>query len=291
LLSYRHSFHAGNFADVLKHIVVTEILAYLCKKDKPFEYIDTHAGAGSYSLGSEHARKTGEYLQGIARLRARDWPGLAAYFSVVDAYNPFGTLRDYPGSPGFALHYLRPQDRAWLFELHSKDYAALCSFVLGDGKAPAGHSCKKIRVQNADGLAGLQALVPPQARRGLILVDPSYEIKTDYQQVVNAVIAAHRKFATGIYAVWYPVISRSQASWFERKFAAAGIANVEVFELGVLADNDDMGMTSSCMLVINPPWLLKEKCQTQLPRLVKALDTSGEAFCRIETLCPEQRRE
>jgi len=288
LLSYRHSFHAGNFADVLKHVVLTEILAYLCQKDKPFEYIDTHAGAGSYSLSSEHARKTGEYLGGIARLRGKDWQELAAYFSVVDSYNPLGALRDYPGSPGFALHYLRPQDRAWLFELHSKDYAALCKFIADAGKGHGvEHRCKKVTVSNADGLAGLQALMPPQARRGLVLIDPSYEVKGDYQQVVNGVIAAHRKFATGIFAIWYPVINRTQVNWFERKFVAAGIANIQVFELGVAADNDDLGMTSSCMLVINPPWRLKEKCQSQLPRLVKALDTNGEGFCRIETLSPE----
>lgn len=263
---------------MLKHVVVAEILAYLCLKDKSFEYIDTHAGAGVYSLTSEHARKTGEYIHGIGRLRVKDWPELAAYFSVVEKYNPSGPLRDYPGSPAFALHYLRPQDRAWLFELHSKDYPALCRFV---------QEQKKVVVKNEDGLASLQALVPPQARRGLVLIDPSYEVKTEYQQVVNAVIAAHRKFATGIYAIWYPVLSRTQASWYERKFIASGIRNIQVFELGVQEDNDDLGMTSSCILVINPPWPLKAKLETQLPRLAKALDVEGQSFSRVEILCPE----
>jgi len=278
LLSYRHSFHAGNFADVLKHIVVAETLAYLAIKDKPFAYIDTHAGAGVYSLASEQARKTGEYHNGVARLNRSDWPELVPYFSVIDKYNRAGALNQYPGSPAFALHYLRAQDRAWLFELHGSDYPLLRKLV---GKH------KRVTVENSDGLAGLQALVPPISRRALILVDPSYEVKTEYQQVVDAVIAAHRKFATGVYAIWYPVVDRRQADWLEQKFRKSAIGNIQVFELGIKADSEAHGMTSSCMLVINPPWQLKDKMTELLPRLATALDESGEAFSRVEVLSPE----
>ena len=279
MLSYRHSFHAGNFADVLKHVVVTEILAYLCLKDKPFEYIDTHAGAGIYSLASKEARKTGEYLNGIARLVERDWAEIAAYLEVVRAHNPRGGLRHYPGSPAIALSYLRPQDRAWLFELHPGDHAALCRFT---------EAQRKVTVRDEDGLAGLLALVPPVARRALVLVDPSYEVKSEYQQVASAVIAAHRKFATGIYAVWYPVISRRQAQWFEQQFRRAGIRDIQVFELAVARDDEDFGMTSSCMLVINPPWSLRDKMASVLPALACTLAVrDGEAFSRVEVLADE----
>lgn len=278
MLSYRHSFHAGNFADVLKHIVVAEILAYLCQKDKPFDYIDTHAGAGQYSLNSERAQKTGEFLDGVAKLQPTDWPELTAYFDVIAKYNPKGELSYYPGSPGVALHYLRPQDRGWLFELHSKDYPLLSRFAAQN---------PRVDVNKTDGLRGMLALVPPKSRRALVLIDPSYEVKTDYLQVVDSVIAALRKFATGIYAIWYPVLNRTQVDWFERKFVAAGIRNIQVFELGVSADAVDAGMTSSCMLVINPPWQLKPKLDVVLPRLAAALGRESQGFCRAITLCPE----
>ena len=279
MLSYRHSFHAGNFADVLKHIVVSEILAYLCLKEKPFEYIDTHAGAGVYSLMSKEAQKTGEYLAGVGRLTTGDWPELREYLAVVRAYNPKGELRRYPGSPAIALQYLRPQDRAWLFELHPADFATLRRFS---------ESHTKVIAKNEEGLAGLLALLPPRARRALILIDPSYELKTEYQQVVNVVVAAHRKFATGVYAVWYPVISRRQVQWFEQQFRRSGIRDMQVFELGVARDSEDFGMTSSCMLVINPPWQLREKMAKALPALASALaGRDGEGFSRIDVLIGE----
>jgi len=278
LLSYRHSFHAGNFADVLKHLVLTEILDYLVRKDRPFDYIDTHAGAGVYSLKSPQATKTGEYLEGIARLTALDMPELATYLAVVRAHNPGAGITVYPGSPAIASHFLRPTDRGWLFELHGGDFPLLEKFAA---------SRRNIRVKQADGLAGMLALVPPASRRGLVLVDPSYELDSEFRQVLAAVTAAWRKFTTGTYAIWYPVVSRRQANWLEQQFARSGVRNIQVFELARAPDSEGLGMTSSCMLVINPPWQLQDKMARVLPRLVTVLGDDGRGLWRAEQLVPE----
>jgi 23S rRNA (adenine2030-N6)-methyltransferase len=275
MLSYRHLYHAGNFADVLKHIIVAEILQYLGRKDKPFDYIDSHSGAGVYSLTSSEAAKTGEYRQGIALLMALDWPELANYLEVIKKYNPEGDLAQYPGSPAFAMHYLRAQDRGWLFELHTADFPRLQQFA---------GSFKRIQVRHADGFAGVLAQVPPGSRRALVLMDPSYEVKSDFEQVIDVVSKAHAKFATGIYALWYPVVRRRQIDWFERQFRNGSLRNIQVYELGVRSDSDSHGMTSSCMMVINPPWGLAATMQSLLPRLAEVLGQDGQGFSRIETL-------
>jgi 23S rRNA (adenine2030-N6)-methyltransferase len=201
LLSYRHSFHAGNFADVLKHIVLVEILEHLAAKEKAFEYIDSHAGAGLFDLTHGHAEKLEEFRGGIGRLWDRDWPELRRYFEIIRACNPSGSLNYYPGSPLIAMHFLRPRDRAWLFELHPKDSRRLEKNTQGS---------HRIRVACQDGHQGLLALLPPASRRGLILIDPSYEIKSEYEQVLETVKKACRKFSSGIYAIWYPVIEREK---------------------------------------------------------------------------------
>lgn len=278
LLSYRHSFHAGNVADVLKHIVLIEILQHLLKKDKAFSYIDTHAGAGLYHLKSQQAEKLQEYQQGIARLIALDWPELAAYQAAVRAVNPDDSLTFYPGSPRIALHYLRPQDPAWLFELHPEDVELLSRNV---------HRQRQAKVWQEDGLKGVLRMLPPASRRGLVLIDPSYEIKTDYDAVFNTVVAACKKFATGIYAIWYPVVDRTRIDRLEQQFRQSGIKHIQLFELGLSPDSDARGMTSSGMIVINPPWPLRDAMSALLPKLVSALDDSGEAFYRNEVLVPQ----
>lgn len=278
MLSYRHSFHAGNFADLLKHIVQVEILEHLIKKDKPFDYIDTHSGAGLYTLSTEQANKTAEYKQGIAKISAADFPELSSYYSVINACNNADKLEHYPGSPAIAMHYMRGKDRAWLFELHRSDYQLLQDLTAKQ---------RQIRVQQSDGYKGLLSLLPPASRRGLVLIDPPYEIKDDYQKVVDTLIKAHRKFATGSYALWYPVVDRSRIRYMEKQLSQSGIRNIQLFELGIAADSKERGMTSAGMIVINPPWTLKEKMQQLLPKLVKALDSNGESFYRIETLVEE----
>jgi 23S rRNA (adenine2030-N6)-methyltransferase len=277
LLSYRHSFHAGNYADVIKHIVLIEIFEHLVKKDSAFDYIDTHAGTGLYNLQNEHASKLQEYKQGIAKLNVDEWPELAAYFNIVVKYNPDGELNFYPGSPLIAMHFLRAKDRSWLYELHPKDAELLSNNMT---------KIKRARVMHEDGFKGLLSLLPPVSRRGVVLIDPSYEIKTDYAHVFDTLVSAHKKFPTGTYALWYPVVDRTIIDTLERKFIRSGIKKIQRFELAVASDQFGSGMSASGMIVINPPWTLKDKMSKILPKLVATLGSEG-AFYKCDTLVDE----
>ena len=279
MLSYRHAFHAGNFADVLKHIVLCECLQHFVKKDKAFIYIDTHAGAGLYALHTEEADKLGEYRDGIGKLQSNNWPELAAYFNALQSYNADDQLAFYPGSPALALKYLRPQDQAWLYELHPQDFSALKKFT---------DKYRQVFVHNRDGLEGLLAVVPPKSRRGLILIDPSYEVKTDYHQVIDSLVKAYRKFTTGTYLVWYPVVERQNIRRMENALIAAAIPDVQQFELGIQADTHGRGMTAAGLFVINPPWKLFEKMGILLPKLAKAFSKGKESVYKCEILAREK---
>ena len=278
MLSYRHAFHAGNFADLIKHVVLVEILEHLVRKATPFEYIDTHAGAGLYDLHSAAALKLREYAGGIGRLQPQDYPEMARYFEVIQAFNAADELAFYPGSPAIAGYFLRPQDRAWLFELHPQDYELLRANLAGN---------RRMKVQCQDGFEGLQALLPPTSRRGLVLIDPSYEVKSDYDLVVDRLLAACRKFSHGIYALWYPVVERRRIDELETRIARSGIRNVQRFELGVAPDSAARGMTAAGMLVVNPPWKLLEKMAGLLPRLAPALAEEGGGSYKCEVLAGE----
>jgi 23S rRNA (adenine2030-N6)-methyltransferase len=278
LLSYRHSFHAGNFADILKHIVLVEILQHYTKKDKPFDYIDTHAGAGVYNLKSEQASKLAEHSNGIGKLVAADWPELGSFFQMLSACNRGDSINYYPGSPLIAKHFLRSKDNAWLYELHSKDFELLKKNTTGN---------RRVKAMNQDGLSGVLSHLPPVSRRALVLMDPSYEIKTDYDQVVKTIQAAHKKFATGTYALWYPVIDRFTVNKLEKRFINSGIKDIQRFELSVSADSKGHGMTGSGMMIVNPPWGLSDKMSKLLPKLVKALAVDEGASFRCEVLVPE----
>ncbi|WP_435235628.1 23S rRNA (adenine(2030)-N(6))-methyltransferase RlmJ [Psychromonas sp. PT13] len=280
MLSYRHSFHAGNFADVLKHTVSTSILNYMLKKDKPFCYLDTHSGCGAYSLDSNEALKTNEFLNGIGPLWGRtDLPDpVADYLEQVTEFNAQSELNFYPGSPSIALQMLRDQDRMFLFELHPNEFTNMRENFSGN---------RQIKMANSDGLKGLIANMPPKERRGFVLIDPSYEIKTEYQQVVDTLIKAHKRFATGTYALWYPVVDRQTISTMERELVQSGIKNIQLFELGLSKDSMEKGMTSTGMIVINPPWTLKADMEASLPFLANTLGMRGEGFYRIETLVEE----
>ncbi|NOQ94661.1 MAG: 23S rRNA (adenine(2030)-N(6))-methyltransferase RlmJ [Methylophaga sp.] len=277
MLSYRHSFHAGNYADVLKHIVQIEILEHLTKKDSPFDYIDTHAGAGLYNLKSEHATKLQEYTQGIAKLNPDEYPELTTYFDILSKQNSSGKLSFYPGSPLIATSFLRKRDRAWLYELHPKDAELLLKNTANR---------KNIRVMRDDGFKGLLSLLPPVSRRGLVLVDPSYEIKTDYGKVFTVLAEAYKKFPTGTYALWYPVVDRKIIDQLERKFIRSGIKKIQRFELGIARDQFGTGMSASGMIVINPPWTLMNKMSQVLPKLVNSLGGEG-AFYKCDELVGE----
>ena len=214
MLSYRHGFHAGNHADVLKHVVLVQLLRQLTKKDKPLWVIDTHAGAGSYSLEQGFAAKKSEFADGIGRLwTRRDLPpALADYVDQVRAVNPDGALRVYPGSPQIALQVTRAQDRLRLFELHGTESRALQEHFAGAGR--------RVAVVAGDGFKGLKAVLPPPSRRGLVLIDPSYEVAEDYRAVRAAMRDALERFATGTYAVWYPQLQRRESESLPARIAA-----------------------------------------------------------------------
>jgi len=280
MLSYRHSFHAGNFADVLKHIVLIEILDYLKKKDKPFCCIDTHAGPGTYQLNGEYAQKNREFENGIGKLWQRDdLPDrVASYVDLIKRFNNSELLSCYPGSPAIAKQLLRNKDRLFLYELHSTEIELLSNAVNKD---------RRIKVFHADGLKHAIGLLPPGEHRGLTLIDPSYEIKSDYSLVVETLIAMYKRFATGTYALWYPVVERSRNQKLEKAIQTSGIKNVQLFELGIGADTNRHGMTASGMIVINPPWTLAATMQQILPWLADVLSNEGAGFYRIQTLLGE----
>jgi len=278
MLSYLHSLHAGNFADVLKHAVQVEILEYLHRKDKPFVYIDTHSAAGMYQLESKESGKNREYLTGIAKLDAKRWPQLESYLALVEkSRSDAGMAEVYPGSPWFGWQMLREQDSAFLFELHPREFGSLEQLVYRD---------RRIKVRNEDGFKGLISLLPTKARRGLVLIDPPYEVKTDYETTVETVIQAHKRMATATYAIWYPVVERSRIDDMERAFERSGIRNIQLFELGLQEDTEGRGMTSSGMIVVNPPFTLMAKMEQLLPKLSKHL--GGLQGCyRAEVLVTE----
>ncbi|MCT7941914.1 23S rRNA (adenine(2030)-N(6))-methyltransferase RlmJ [Shewanella holmiensis] len=269
MLSYRHGYHAGNYADVLKHSMLLQVLKAMQKKDKPYVYIDTHAGAGAYSLNDEFAQKTGEYLDGVAKLwDANKLPtALADYVEAVKIFNgEFDQLTVYPGSPSFVDAELRPKDRMVLHELHSTDHELLEEYFDQD---------KQVRVIKGDGLQGLIAAVPPPERRGVILIDPSYEIKTDYQDVAHAIIKAHKRFATGVFMLWYPVVDRAQTESMLKILATSGIKNQLRVEQAIKPDSNEFGMTAAGLWIINPPWQLDVAAKEMLNYLERRLGHSG----------------
>lgn len=280
MLSYRHSYHAGNHADVLKHTVQSLIIESLKEKDKPFLYLDTHAGAGRYQLSSPQAERTGEYMEGIARIwQQEDLPEeMAPYIAAVKAFNRTEQLRYYPGSPLIARQLLRPQDSLQLTELHPSDFPLLRAEFQKDARA---------RVERADGFMQLKAKLPPVSRRGLVLIDPPYEMKTDYQAVVKGIAEGHKRFATGVYALWYPVVLRQQIKRMFHDLEDTGIRRILQIELAVRPDSDHRGMTASGMVVINPPWKLEQQMTTLLPWLHKTLVPEGIGGTTLSWIVPE----
>jgi len=277
MLSYRHAFHAGNFADVLKHLMLIQILGYLSQKDKAFCCIDTHAGPGDYALNDGYALKNREFENGIAKLWLRDDlpEGVADYVKLIKHFNPSARLSRYPGSPLIAKYMLRRHDRLLLCELHSTEIHALNKAVNKD---------KRITVFHVDGLKHALGLLPPPERRGLVLIDPSYEIKSDYEQATETLVKMTRRFATGTYALWYPVVERHRNQALEHAIQISGIKNVQLFELGMQADTDEHGMTACGMIIVNPPWTLEAEMQRVLPWLAEVLGHDGGGFYRIQTL-------
>lgn len=279
MLSYRHSFHAGNHADVVKHIVLTLILTALKQKEKGFFYLDTHSGVGRYSLLSAEAEKTGEYIEGIARLWDRtDLPEeVALYINALKKINK-GKLRFYAGSPLLAVQQLRPQDRALLTELHPNDFPLLRQEF---AKVP------NVVTKRENGFQQLKAALPPKEKRGLVLIDPPYELKDDYELVVQAIVEGYKRFATGVYAIWYPVVLRQHTKRIVKGLEATGIRKILQIELAVRPDSDQRGMTASGMIVINPPWQLEGQMKKILPYLTEVLVPEGTGSWKVDWITPE----
>ena len=269
MLAYRHAFHAGNHGDVLKHLVLCEVLRHMAAKDKAFTLLDTHAGAGGYSLESRYAQKNHESDSGIARLWGRDDlpPAVAHYVQCVRDFNGGGpTLTQYPGSPGFALMLLRAHDPLHCWELHPTDERILRATL-----ASRRHS----KVTMADGFAALAHELPPPSRRGVVLIDPPYELKTDYARTLAAVREALQRFATGVILVWVPQVALVEARELPRRLmnAAAAAPKGALHARLTVAEPQagGFGMTGSSMIVVNPPHGLAETLREVLPFLKDAL--------------------
>lgn len=281
MLSYRHGFHAGNHADVLKHFVLVELLLHLKAKDKPFWYVDTHAGAGMYALDEGFAAQQQEWKSGIGRLITAELPpaGLATYLGLVRRVNAHGDLRRYPGSPWFAREMTRPGDRLWLCEMHPADHQALAAQVQrGD---------KRVRVINGDGFAELKSLLPPQPRRSLVMIDPSYELPADYAAVLDAIRDSLARFPSGVYAIWYPMLSSRHAQALPGRFRQAGASrwlDVRMTVRGRTAAPH--GLYGSGVFVVNPPYTLPSVLQKVLPSLVALLAQDDAAAFELDFHMP-----
>ena len=264
MLAYRHAFHAGNHADVLKHCVLQQILMYMNQKDKPYWVIDTHAGAGMYSLTSDYANTKSEYLDGVARLWDCDDlpPLLREYMNLIQLCNNKGDWSLYPGSPEVIRRTIRADDRMRLFELHPTDFEILQENFERDRQA---------KLFKSDGFASLKALLPPPTRRAVIFMDPPYEIKTDYLKVVDALEEGLARFAEGVYVVWYPILTRGDHVRMLESLRKLSEKTLNIAITVQEPDEKGFGMLGSGLFVINPPWTLKTTMATVMPYLIEKL--------------------
>ena len=280
MLSYRHGFHAGHHADVFKHIVLTLLVRSLLHKEKPFFYLDTHAGAGRYPLQSAMARKNREYESGIVRLwGVEDAPGdVNEYLQAVRTTNPGDELQYYPGSPRIVRHFLRPKDRMVLCELHPNEVEILGAEFAGD---------RQVKVEHLDGYTGLKALLPPAERRGLIHIDPAFELQDERHRLLDALKEGYRRWPTGIYAVWYPIQDRYATDDFLRRLKRSGMPKILMAEFSILNQSDVLRLTGSGMVIINPPWQLDAQLKSLLPWLWGKLAVEGQGGYKLEWLAGE----
>jgi 23S rRNA (adenine2030-N6)-methyltransferase len=279
-LNYRHAFHAGNFGDVLKHAALALALAHLRAKPAPFRVIDTHAGRGVYDLAGPEAVKTGEWREGVGAL-FDDRPGgavgaaLAPFFALLDAMNPSGRLRSYPGSPEIALRSTRPGDAVVLHERHPEDGPRLARRYAGDAR---------VKVVLGDGWEALSRGLPPSERRGLVLVDPPFEEGPDYVRLSTGLLSAHRRFATGVYMLWYPVKGSADVKGLLRALREAGIPRMLRAELHRRAPNHPNRLDGAGLIVVNPTWKLDEHLAALLPALAARFATGPGAGHVLEWL-------
>lgn len=278
-MNYRHAYHAGNFADVVKHVILSRIVEYLKRKEQAFRVIDTHAGIGLYDLRGTEASKTGEWTSGIGLIIEAAQKGtiepqamklLAPYLDTVSSINENGELRRYPGSPLLTRHLLRRQDRLSALELHPQDVKKLAALFAGD---------IQVRVIELDGWLSLGAHVPPKEKRGLVLVDPPFEKAGEFNRLVDGLVKAYRRFPGGTYALWYPVKDRKETQKFSKLLYDTGIANMLQTELLVRAPSDEPRLDGTGMIIVNPPYVLEDELKILLPCLNKLLsEEKGSNF-------------
>jgi 23S rRNA (adenine2030-N6)-methyltransferase len=283
-MNYRHVYHAGNFADVLKHAVLALVIEHLKHKPQPFRVIDTHAGIGLYDLASEEAQKTGEWQDGIGRLLADTPPPhiaaiLAPYLDVVRAENDGGALVRYPGSPLVARRLMRRGDVLVVNEAHPEDAARLKALFARDAA---------VKTLAIDGWTALKALLPPKERRGVTLIDPPFEEPGEFRRLVEALVEAHRRFATGTLILWYPIKDVRIAGAFARESAALAIPKLLSAELFVRAPQSEGELSGTGLLILNPPFTLEAKLQELLPYLVRTLARGEGAAGSVTWLVGER---
>ncbi len=280
MLAYRHLFHAGNFADCFKHALLVQLILALARKETPFFYLDTHAGIGRYDLGHEWARKLAEWKEGIGRLwKASPLPeAVASYLACVRAENPDGNLRFYPGSPWIARRLMRPQDRLVATELNKADCAKLQALFEG---------ARNTAVECMDGYQALRAYLPPKERRGLVLVDSSFDRAGEYGRIAQALRFAHGRWRTGILAFWYPLMAPEEVRAFERRVAESGVAKILKLTLAVHPAGWSASLRGCGMLIVNPPWNFEGLASTLLPWLWERLTVNGAGGWEVEWLVPE----
>jgi 23S rRNA (adenine2030-N6)-methyltransferase len=278
MLSYRHGFHAGNHADVLKHWACVLMAEYMGEKGKPYWYVDTHSGAGVYSLDSEQSAKTNEYKEGIQALWNKKVPKVfSSYFDIIKSLNKSDELKLYPGSPWFVAQCLDQGDRARLFELHPQDYKLLNRNFGGN---------RSIKVEQQDGFAGLKAILPPLTKRALVVIDPPYEQMKEYELVVQNITESLKRFATGVYVVWYPLINRNEKQKASEKMVSKlkklGAKSTLDVSFWVSGEDEEAGMYGSGLFILNPPWNLERQLNEGLPYLVEYLGKTNKAGFNIE---------
>ncbi|WIJ25437.1 23S rRNA (adenine(2030)-N(6))-methyltransferase RlmJ [Devosia sp. RR2S18] len=282
-MNYRHAFHAGNFADVVKHLILVRILEYLKRKETPFRVLDTHAGIGLYDLQGDEAGRTGEWVDGIGRLVAEGLAGeagnlAATYLRAVRAQNSDGTLRFYPGSPLLTRQLLREQDRLFALELHPQDAEALSENFAGDIQT---------RVTHLDGWAAMGTHLPPKEKRGLVLVDPPFEEKGEFARMAAALVKAHCRWPTGIYAFWYPIKEPRDVEAYMADLRTSNIGKILRLELTIRAPSAPPRLHGTGMIVVNPPFALEGEMQVLLPALAERLAEEGRGGYRIEWVAGE----
>ena len=274
-MNYRHAYHAGNFADVLKHVVLVALLDHLGKKAAPYFFMDTHAGRGVYPLGAIETQRAGEYRDGIARLLAMSGAPepVARYLDLVNLLGvEDGHLISYPGSPRLALAVMRGDDRAVLCELEPHEAAALKAEFRRD---------KRAQVHERDGYEALIALVPPREKRGLVLIDASFEASDEFEQLQVALMGAQERWPAAMYAAWYPIKHGDAAGRFLARMAATGIKSQLVAEVCIERDDSPGGLNGAGMLLINPPWQLDERLKSSVIWLQDKLADKGKGRSRV----------